>query len=156
MFVISLKLSRTKLIGLFCVCFALAVLILAGVTHKNSTQPVISTSILGSTNVNRLTFITSKGWEVADNNPVTVAIIIPSEFDNIYQTYNVIQKKQNFDLTKYKGKKVTRYTYIIKNYPTAQESPVNINLLIYDDVIIGGDVCSTALGGFIHGFTKPS
>lgn len=156
MFVLSLRINRSKIIGLFCICLVLAVLITAGVTHKNSTKAVFNSNVKGNTNEDRLAFITSKGWQVSDENPETVDIIIPSEFDNIYEKYNVIQKQQGFDLTKYKGKKVSRYTYVIKNYPAKQDSPVNINLLVYDEVIIGGDVCSTALGGFIHGFAKPA
>lgn len=156
MFVLSLKISRAKIIGVICLFIVFAAIIAFGIDQKNEAQSVISTNVKGNTNEDRLTFIKSKGWTVSSENPESVDIIIPSEFDNIYEKYNSIQKAQGYDLTKYKCKKVSRYTYVISNYPIKQDSPVNINIIVYDEVVIGGDICSTALGGFIHGFDVPS
>ena len=78
---------------------------------------------------------------------------IPSEFDTVYTGYNDIQKEQGLNLAKYKGKEVVRYTYSITNYEN-YEGVVYINLLVYRNKIIGGDVCSADASGFIHGFAK--
>ena len=46
-----------------------------------------------------------------------------------------------------------RYTYEVTNYPDAQGT-VYANILIYRNKVIGGDVCSADVTGFIHGFEK--
>ena len=81
-------------------------------------------------------------------------LIIPEEFDDTYTQYLALQSGQGFDLTQYSGKRVKRYTYEITNYPTG-ESGVQAGLLIYKNTVIGGDVLSSQLGGFIHGLEMP-
>jgi hypothetical protein len=61
-----------------------------------------------------------------------------------------IQKKQKLNLEKYKGKTAKRYTYVITNYPDTTET-VYLNLIIYKNKVIAGDVCSADVNGFIHG-----
>ena len=88
--------------------------------------------------------------------PVSVSdIVIPTNFDATYDTYNNIQLAQGLDLSKYKGKKAVKYTYKVTNYPDNAET-VNANLIVVDETIIAGDVSSTSLGGFMHGFAKPA
>lgn len=103
-----------------------------------------------------LTFISSYGWEV-DKEPVEVRdVVIPEVFDDVYSNYNKIQLEQGFDLQKYSGRRVKRWTYIIRNYPdtTPEDDFIRINLLIKDEQVIGGDVCSVKLDGFMHGLYK--
>ena len=70
----------------------------------------------------------------------------------MYTQYNDLQLAQGFDLTPYRGKAVKRYTYEVYNYPDLPTGVV-ANLLIYKDKVIGGDVCTRALDGFMHGFS---
>ena len=76
---------------------------------------------------------------------------IPKEFDDVFTNYNAIQKTQGCNLEKYAGKRCKRYTYVVTNYP-GQTDNVRANILVYKDKVIGGDVCSLELGGFMHGF----
>ena len=46
-----------------------------------------------------------------------------------------------------------RYTYEITNYTDSSER-VYANIIVYRNNVIGGDVCSANVGGFIHGFEK--
>ena len=106
-------------------------------------------------NSDRLAFIEQFGWEV-DTTPLeAVEVAIPEEFDKIYLGYNEMQKEQGLGLTKYKGKTVTRYTYNVTNYPD-YTGDVYISLLVYKNKVIGGDVCSADVGGFVHGFSAPT
>lgn len=83
-------------------------------------------------------------------------MVIPETFGDVYQNYNAIQTEQGFDLSKFKGKQVTRSTYSVLNYPEQKEY-IRANLLIYNDEIIGGDICSVyAKNGFMHGFVFPT
>lgn len=103
------------------------------------------------TNEQRLSFLSSFGWQVEPEAEEVLEVMIPKELDETYNSYNTIQKAQGCDLTKYAGKRCKRYTYVITNYP---EHPENIraNLVVYGGKIIGGDVCSVELDGFMHGF----
>lgn len=103
------------------------------------------------TNEDRIAFLAQYGWEVAETPTEEVTLTIPSEFDKIMKTYNELQKQQGLDLSRYKGKSVTRYTYEITNYPDAG-GRVLVNVIVYKNRVIGGDVCSTDVNGFIHGF----
>ena len=88
--------------------------------------------------------------------PISVEeLVIPEEFDDTYTQYLELQSSQGFDLEKYAGKRVKRYTYAITNYPTGEEG-VQAGLLIYKNTVIGGDVLSSQLGGFIHGLELPT
>ncbi len=84
-------------------------------------------------------------------------VIIPAEFDEAYEKYNEIQKKQNLDLSKYSGKRAKRWTYEVKNYPGYENKKgfIQANILIYDGMVIGGDICSVELNGFMRGFDFP-
>ena len=46
-----------------------------------------------------------------------------------------------------------RYTYEITNYD-GEDGVVYANILIYRNRVIGGDICSADVTGFIHGFEK--
>ncbi|MGI5967365.1 MULTISPECIES: DUF4830 domain-containing protein [Anaerotruncus] len=105
----------------------------------------------GKTNEQRITFLESFGWQVEPEEEEILEVKIPKELDEVYEKYNEIQKSQGCDLTKYGGKRCKRYTYIVLNYPDQPEN-VRANIVTYNGKIIGGDVCSVELDGFMHGF----
>ena len=51
------------------------------------------------------------------------------------------------------GKDVTRYTFTITNYPN-YEGTVLANVLVYRNRVIGGDICSADVSGFVQGFER--
>ena len=67
-----------------------------------------------------------------------------------YTKYNELQKSCGFDLEQYQGNKAKKYTFKVLNYED-ESIEVVANLLICDDVVIGGDVSSTLLNGFSEG-----
>ena len=81
-------------------------------------------------------------------------MLIPKEMDESYNEYLALQSGQGFDLEKYTGKRAKRYTYEITNYPTG-EAGVQVNLLIYKNTVIAGEVLSPQLDGFLHGLAMP-
>lgn len=106
-----------------------------------------------SNNDERIKFLSQFGWQVSEEPIEICKVKIPSEFNDTYEKYNEIQKQQGLDLLNYKGKTCERFTYEIKNYPNYQ-SGVYADMLILDGKVIGGDVCSAELGGFMHGFVS--
>ena len=159
MFVVSLSSSKIK--KLSCVVLALVAVSLVAVFFVNSqSSPKVKKVNLhtAETADDRLKFISDFGW-IVDEDPVEVRqIAIPQEFDDVYNNYNQIQLSQGYDLTGFAGRSAKRWTYVIRNYPdvSSDEDYVRINLLICDGKIIGGDVCSIKLDGFMHGFEKES
>ena len=106
------------------------------------------------TNEDRIAYLESYGWSVSSDPIVVEELIIPEQFDETYSQYLELQASQGFDLTDYCGKRVKRYTYEITNYPTG-ETGILANLLIYKNTVIGGEVLSPQLDGFLHGLAMP-
>ena len=81
------------------------------------------------------------------------AVTIPKEFNEVYEKYNKLQKQQGFDLEDYKGKIAEVYTYAVKNYGNKKQE-VRANLIVCEGQLVGGDVCSAELDGFMQGLRK--
>ena len=102
----------------------------------------------------RVAYIQKFGWEI-DPEPTEVQeVIIPSEFDDVLTKYNDLQQKQGFDLGKYKGKRLKRWTYEVTNYPGDKKTGVRASIYIYNNKVVGGDVSSVELDGFMHELNK--
>lgn len=161
MFVYSLRASTLKFFAVVCVALtALITMITFIPSYDGGELGYITTGKQEKINYDkikteedRVGFLSQFGWSVK-GAPIEVAeITVPSEFDKIFTGYNEIQKRQGLDLSKYKNKTVTRYTYEISNYDGA-EGKVYANILVYRNKVIGGDICSADANGFIHGFEK--
>lgn len=161
MFVISLSSKKVKL------CLIVAVVVLgviscsAVVLYNCNSQKGSEENTILSVNNNVsdteqvLRFISSFGWEV-DSEPDEIReIIIPAEFDEVYESYNELQLSQGYDLSAYAGERAKNWSFTVLNYPGYEnEEFIKINILICDNKVIGGDVCSVKLDGFMHGFMK--
>ena len=101
-----------------------------------------------------MAYLESYGWQVSADPIAVEELLIPDEFDETYDQYLALQSEQGFDLTKYQGKRVKRYTYEITNYPTG-ETGVQVGILVYKNTVVGGEVLSSQLDGFIHGLSMP-
>lgn len=91
------------------------------------------------------------GWEVSPN-PVSVEDCTLDT--QLSQDYLALQQEAGFDLSDDLGYVVTRYTFEILNYPTG-ETGVLADLLVRDGVIVGGDVRTSGLEGFLHSLNRP-
>ncbi len=95
-------------------------------------------------------YLASLGWETGGSIE-EVSVHIPEEFDDVYENYNSLQLECGFDLKKYRGADCTRYTYQIKNFPGDDSGEVRANILVFDRRIIGGDIMTVRLDGFMIG-----
>lgn len=93
-----------------------------------------------STNDKRIQYIKTLGVTLVSDNYISKAVVIPMEFGAVYSKYNALQKEIGYDLSKYKGKEVTVYTYTCKGDTV-------VNLIIFKGKLIGGDISNTRLGG---------
>lgn len=137
-----------------CAALCLSIGGIAVFTPKDATDVLKNASdTAAKTAEQRVSFLNSFGYEVEAEPSLIEEVIIPSEFDKDYETYNNYQKLSGFDLSKFKGDRVKKYTYRVTNYPD-HTGEVNANLLVYKGKVIGGDISSAEAEGFVHGFVK--
>ena len=154
MFVYSVRGTTVKLFLLL----GLAALLITGifVFGSNAAVATVGADIkLGGikTNEDRLEFISQFGLSVAGEPKETEDFSVPESFDRILSAYNELQKLQGLDLTKYKNKRVTRYTYQVNGYGD-YDGEVNVNLVIYRNTVIACDVSSADPTGFVKPLIK--
>ncbi len=181
MFIYSLKASSIKFFGIICVSLVALITLIAfvpayaGASDRTSgassgdkvavDAPEAESSTAVSYSYDKVKsaddaarFLTQFGWVVDAGSVETVEVTIPAEFDKIFAGYNEMQKAQGLDLSKYKKKAVTRYTFRVTNYPATEDGAasgtVYANVLVYRNRVIGGDICSANVDGFIHGFER--
>ncbi len=155
MLIMSTKITKRKIVALSVICACLILLVLVTVPPTD-TQTVKQNNTTVKTNDDRVGYLGTFGWTVSQEPTETIEVVIPNDFDDTYNNYNALQQSQGFDLSSYKGKTVTRYTYEVLNYPVATTDKVNVNILVYKNKVIAGDVTSTSVGGFMHGLAKPN
>lgn len=160
MLIVTAKLPRRKLAlwalaaAALCCC-ALLVNVDALRAHRDvETTAAVSPKGI-KTNEDRVAFLSEYGWQVKTEPLATQELIIPQEFDESYTEYLTLQSEQGFDLARYAGKRVKRYTYEITNYPTGEKG-VQVNVLVYKNTVVGGEVLSAQLDGFLHGLIMPA
>ncbi len=100
----------------------------------------------------QLEFLHELGWETSESAIDVLSVVIPEDWNDVYNQYNDLQIEQGLDLRGYKGCAVEIYTYEIYNY--GEEDNIVVNLMICDGVLIAGDVCCTELGGFMQGLVR--
>lgn len=155
MFVYSVKTSKSKIAALLIATVAMVIAIAMLMTNEK--EPVTNSSAVNykaSNSEERKAFLSQFGWKISAD-PVEISeVIIPEDFDAGYAEYAEMNKAQGLDLEPYKGRRAKRWTYDVLNYPGLEnmKGTVQANLLIFEGRVIGGDICSLELGGFIHGF----
>ena len=143
---------RVIFLAVFLLFTAVSLFILSG--ESQSTVSSNNLILSAETHDERMTFISQLGWQVTEEPYSVKEVIIPAEADDVYNTYNELQRSQGFDLNDYAGVRAKCWTYIIKNYEGYENQEcIHINILVYDGIVIGGDVCSVELDGFMHGFS---
>ena len=153
MFVFSIKSSKLKIA---LTAFAAVLAVAAVVLLINRGKPAVSDnaiSLKASNASERAAFLSQFGWEVDRATVTSCEVTVPAEFDAVFSAYNEIQKRQGLDLSGYKKKTVMRYTYEVTNYD-GYDGTVYATVLVYRKHVIGGDVCSADVSGFLHGFEK--
>lgn len=152
MLVMTAKVDKKKIL-IAVGALILAIGTLMGVIGGRSSddQPTAATVPSAASNEDRVRFLTDFGWSVTSSPTESMQVRIPSQSSEVYDRYNELQKSQGYDLSKYAGKTVMRYVYLINNYPGATE-PVYATLLVYQDQVIGGDITNSGPGGQVQGF----
>lgn len=154
MFIFTMKFNKkvavSILIGIAVVLMAIVMLvgILGGGSRAEGKKQSDGKGI--KNNADRIAYLQSLGWECEEDPIDEQKIVIPREFNAVFEEYNQLQKQQGFDLSQYCGLEVTMYRYTVKNYPTGDDV-VMAQIMVLNYEVVGGDIHSTAVDGFMHG-----
>jgi len=161
MFIYTVRANTLKFIGVIgAAVLALCMLIVFVPAYEPAATAAIATATAKysydkiKTEADVTAFLEQFGWTVEDTPLETIEIRIPTQFDKVMNAYNELQKNQGLDLARYKDKDVMRYTYRVTNYP-GYSGTVYANVIVYKHKVIGGDICSSDVTGFINGFQFP-
>ena len=100
----------------------------------------------------RVAYLADCGWSVETPALKEETVLIPKQFNAVFETYNELQKQQGFDLTRYAGKELKLYTYKVVDSNLGEN--VIATLYVSGGNVVGGDVHSTALDGFMCGLKE--
>jgi hypothetical protein len=155
MFVYSVRASSVRFFGV--VILTLAVLVGALVIGRSDAVAASGSAGVDfggiKTNEDRIAFINQFGITVSGDPKEEVEFRVPSKLEGVLADYNELQKSQGLDLTRYKNKKVTRYTYEIDGFGD-YTGPVCVNLIVFRNRVVACDVSSTDPSGFIEPLVK--
>ena len=122
MFIYSFRATSLKFLGIISVTLVALIAIIAFVPVYAEGSGAINTAV----EADRVTdysydkvksvsdavgFLSQFGWTVNGETAESEQVTIPSEFDKVFAAYNEIQRSQGLDLSKYKKKELTRYTF---------------------------------------------
>ena len=149
MFIVTARLPRKRLISgaivMACCCAVVAAALLISLGDRSVTASAEASGL--HSNEERISYLNELGWQVSDSPATVEELLIPESFDESYGNYLALQSDQGFDLTRYAGRRIKRYTYEITNYPESEVS-VQAALLIYRGKVIGGQL-QAADGSFV-------
>lgn len=152
---IVVKLNKYKIFMSISILIIILILIGFGygiITNRDINCEDFNNTLNPKESVGVIKFIENFGWKI-EKEPVSVEeFYLPKEYNILYRRYNEYQKDINKDLTKYKGKKVKRYTYKVLNYQLPQEyknQQVYADVIVYNGKPIGGNLKTNELNGFM-------
>lgn len=159
MFVCTCRAHTVRMMGILILTLTLAmgIAIFADAGMMTAAVPADAVEAISyhkiKTDSDRLQFLASLGWQTTGEVVAEETFTIPDTFDRVMLGYNEIQKNQGLDLSRYRKKKVTRYTYEVTNYE-GYEGKVYVNLILYRNKVVAGDVSSADPMGFVRGLEK--
>lgn len=151
MFVYSVRASTVRFFGVIALTLALLIGTLAlggGATVAASAGTEASYRFTGVRDeAGRVAFFRQFGIEVGEGAADERTFVLPGNFDRVLVGYNEVQRQMGLDLGRYKNKKVTRFTYEVKNAPEGMT--VYAGILVYRGRVIAADLASADPSGFV-------
>lgn len=142
---VSKSLRKHRFVFASIACAVVLIMIIAGLF-----------SIDNATNDMIVTFIQDLGWEIDAVPSEITHVTLPESFDAVYETYSAVQVHSGFPFADFKGKNVTRYTYNVLNHKKSASDKVVAGVFVYENTIIGAEISSGGMNGFMHAITETS
>ncbi len=95
-------------------------------------------------------FLAANGWEMADAFTISTALL-PRAEDPAWQAYLALQRENGFFMEPFCGETVLRLSCPLKNHP---RGAAEAHFYWHEGRIVGGDILSPALDGFMHGLLQ--
>ena len=149
---LTLKWNKKTAVCILVAAAVLLALIVILAARGGEDSGTVSGSSLNSCE-DRVAYLSQLGWTVDPASETEQDIVIPKTFSQVYEKYNELQKSQGFNLSEYCGLDAKIYSYTVTNHPSGEAATAQLILL--SGQVIGGDIHSNALGGFMHGI-KPT
>ena len=147
MFIYSIRATTLRFFGIIflalVLCFGLVLSASDGMTVAVGSNMEIDYGGI-KTKEDRIAFMERFGVVVDGESEQVEAFRMPKDFDRVILGYNELQKKQGLDLSKYRGKRVTRYTYQLEGEPDCYA-----NLFVYRGKIVAADLTSASPDGYV-------
>ena len=102
-----------------------------------------------ATKEDRMAFLESLGWQADPETEEANSVRIPDCSEGAMADYNALMQKGGYNLSDYEGKSVDQYQYQLKNYSGCEQT-VWVTLYVWQGRVIGGDIHTAALDGFMH------
>lgn len=149
MFTKCLKLTKKRAVILILI---LGIVLAAAVILSSSPRSIFSKGEMlnASSLEGRVKYLSGYGWEIDQSSEERRTVLLPKELEGALADYGVMQTEQGYDFVSYAGLECTQYTYIVTNYEGSSET-VYATLYVKSARVIGGDIHSTAIDGFMHG-----
>ncbi len=149
MFTKSLKLTKKRaaalllLLGLF---LSAAVVLCSSPRSLLSTGDMLDVSQLKG----RMKYLASCGWEVDPDSEEERTVLLPKSFEGAVREYADMQTAQGYDFASYAGLECRQFTYTVTSYEGCTGTVYAV-LYVKGTRVIGGDIHSAEINGFMHG-----
>lgn len=153
MFVCTFKFTRktAAFIVIMAALILIGIVLLAGAFHAKSqlSDKSADTVLYVRDSKGGAKYLAQFGWQVEEPAKSAEQVVIPRVFSEVFEKYNELQLEQGYDLSQYCGLEVTLYTYKVLNHDSG--SDVVAQLYVYNGSVVGADIHSTELDGFMCG-----
>ena len=153
MFVFNFRLKSKRNLLLFSIIAILIIAFIFLITSINKSNMVPDTatcdeigeySLCAENTQKQRDFISQLGYEI-DKEIASDVVTIPSEFNSVYEKYNLLQKHMGLDLSKFRGETALQIKFKLLN--TDKKYAV---LIICDGKVIGGHITNGEYGSEIQ------
>ena len=95
-------------------------------------------------------YLASYGWVIDPASETERTVLLPKKFDGTVRDYADMQTDQGYDFAFYSGLECRQFTYEVTNYDGC-DGTVYAVLYVKGTRVIGGDIHSAEINGFMHG-----
>ena len=150
MFIYSIRASTIKFVAVVTLCIV-GLGLLLGMSGEDAVFATTDGTEINYGGVRSaeegIKFIGQFGLTVKEEPTTDETVALPETFDKVLNEYNELQKLQGLDLSKYKSKRVSHYTYEVTNY--SHTGSVFVNLYIARGRVVGCDLTGLGSEAFV-------
>lgn len=148
MYTQQIRLPKKRVLFVYLLVFAVVLAAMIFRFEAKDRQSMAGVAVTDSFSV--ADYVASFGVLTDAETLIIDEVIIPNEFNDVYESYNAVQKGQGFDLELYKGRTLSRYTLKVTNY-SDKTKEVFVEVLTYNQRVVAADIYCTDSDGFILG-----